>query len=232
MNLRQFRYAADNLGYLVWHDGNAVAIDGGAVDEILAFAQARGLRIRWVTNTHGHGDHTRGNEALLDRTGAEFLDWRRFSHGAGVAPGAHPLVAYRTPGHMADGVTFQAGPALITGDTLFNGTVGNCFSGDLNAFFASIRFLLAFAPETRIYAGHDYVRQSMAFARALEGENPWIDGYLARYNPAHVVSSLADELQVNPYLRFNDPAMIRILRARGLPVETESDRWHSLMSLG
>ena len=43
---------------------------------------------------------------------------------------------------------------------------------------------------------------------------------------------LADEKRVNPYLRFEQPSIVALLAARGLPVATERDRWRSLMSLG
>jgi hydroxyacylglutathione hydrolase len=231
MKIQQFRYAADNLAYLVYEGQEAVAIDAGAVDEMLAFAEGRKLAIRCVTNTHTHADHTLGNQRLLEAAGAEFLDCRHVLHGQHLPVGGSKIVIYRTPGHMTDCVTFQVEGALITGDTLFNGTVGNCFSGDLQSFYASIRFLVRFDPATRIYAGHDYVRESMAFARSIEPDNPDIDRYLARYDPSHVVSTLADEFKVNPFLRFNDPAIIRILDQRGLPAETEYDRWVSMMDV-
>jgi len=232
MKVRQFRYGSDNMGYLVYGSRNAVAIDAGAVDEMIAFAENNSLCIRVVTNTHTHFDHTLGNESISRHSGAELVDCRAFVHGSHIFLDDEKLTVFKTPGHMDDCVTFWTDGALITGDTLFNGTVGNCFSGDLKSFFESIRFLMTFPPETSVYAGHDYVRESMAFARFLEQDNPVIDRYLAQYDPSHVVFCLEDELKVNPFLRFNDPAMIRILGERGLSVETEYDRWNSLMSLG
>jgi hypothetical protein len=38
-------------------------------------------------------------------------------------------------------------------------------------------------------------------------------------------------LVINPYLKFNDSHMIDILQQKGLAVETEYQRWESLMSL-
>ena len=60
MDIRQFRYFSDNLGYVVFHDGQAAAIDGGATGRILDFIRTAGLELKFVTNTHGHGDHTPG----------------------------------------------------------------------------------------------------------------------------------------------------------------------------
>jgi hypothetical protein len=36
---------------------------------------------------------------------------------------------------------------------------------------------------------------------------------------------------MNPYLRFNDPGIVAVLRERGLPRATEEERWLSLMSI-
>ena len=137
-----------------------------------------------------------------------------------------------TPGHTEDSVIFATDECLITGDTLFNGTVGNCFSGDLKAFYRSILLLMSYPGSTRIYAGHDYVAASLAFARQLTPNNRAIDAYADRYDKNHVVSSLDDERAVNPYLRFNDPEIIHLLESEGLPTETEYQRWEGIMSIG
>ena len=120
---------------------------------------------------------------------------------------------------------------LITGDTLFNGTVGNCFSGDLKRFYDSIKLLMGFPGETIIYAGHDYVQESMAFAKNLEPDNRDIDLFLKKYDPEHVYSTIDEELKINPYLRFNESKIITLLKSKGLPVATEYERWESLMSI-
>ena len=43
----------------------ALAIDGGAVDEIMAFIREKDLTLATVTNTHGHGDHIAGWPFLM-----------------------------------------------------------------------------------------------------------------------------------------------------------------------
>jgi hydroxyacylglutathione hydrolase len=129
-------------------------------------------------------------------------------------------------------VSFAADDFLVTGDTLFNYTVGNCFSGDLKAFYHSIRLLMSYPGTTRIYAGHDYVAASLAFAQHLTPNNSAIDACWARYDKRHVVSTLNDELAVNPYLRFNDPEIISLIKAEGLSTATEYQRWEGVMSLG
>ena len=74
MEIQQFRYASDNLGYLIFGDQTALAVDGGAVSDILTFLKDRGLRLLYATNTHSHADHTAGTQDLLKHTDATFLD--------------------------------------------------------------------------------------------------------------------------------------------------------------
>lgn len=232
MEIQQFRYASDNLGYLVYTEARGIAIDGGNPDEMVAFATEKGVEIALVTNTHTHPDHTLGNSMLLEKTGATFLDCRQFSHGQTieVAPG-YALEVLRTPGHTRESVCFKGDGFLVTGDTLFNATVGNCFSGDLDAFYRSLKLLMDLPGETRVYAGHDYVAESLAAAWSIEKENPDIAAYEKKYTPDHVVSTLADELKVNPYLRFNSPSILRRLEERDMPRATETERFSSLMEI-
>jgi hydroxyacylglutathione hydrolase len=230
MRIHQFPYAADNLGYLIFGPRTAMAVDGGAVKELLAFVKERNLSLTYITNTHCHGDHTSGNEALLQETGASYLSPQMTAKTGYVAIDGAVVRVHPTPGHTVDSIVFEVGGMLLTGDTLFNGTIGNCFSGDLKAFFQSIKSLMAFPAETLIYAGHDYVKESMTVAKELEPDNVAIETYLKRYSPDHVCSTLGEELRVNPYLRFNTPAIVTLLISRGLAVETEYERWESLMS--
>jgi hydroxyacylglutathione hydrolase len=232
LKIKQFFYGGDNLGYLLYAGARALAIDGGAVDEIMAFVGQNGLTLATVTNTHGHGDHTTGTRQLAHATGAVHLDHRRFADGQPLILAGETVTVRLTPGHTEDSVVFATDDCLITGDTLFNGTVGNCFSGDLKAFYRSILLLMSYPGYTRIYAGHDYVAASLAFARQLTPNNRAIDAYADRYDKSHVVSSLDDERAVNPYLRFNDPEIIRLLKSEGLPTDTEYQRWEGIMSIG
>ena len=232
MKIRQFRYSSDNnLGYLVYGDKAAMAIDGGAVEEILSFIETNNLILEYVTNTHSHMDHISGDKTLLDRSGAAYLGNGSLIKNKAVELEGSEIRVYHTPGHSSDSVTFHFGNFLITGDTLFNGKVGRCFSGDLKGFLNSVKLLKNFPGETIIYAGHDYVEEYMAFAKKLEPDNPHIEKYLEKYDSDHVHSTLDEESRINPFLRFNDKQIISVLEKKGLSVGTEFERWESLMSL-
>jgi hydroxyacylglutathione hydrolase len=231
LKVKQFRYGADNLGYLVYGTDSGMAIDGGATAPILSFLGERRLSLLYVANTHRHEDHTSGNKPLLAASHARLLSGAELRDGSEIALGGQKIRIIHTPGHTDDSRSFYTGKALIAGDTLFNGTIGNCFSGDLEGFFRSIRTLMALPDETIVYAGHDYVRDSLAFARRLEPANRVIGDFLRRYNPDHVYSTLGEERKINPYLRFNEPATATLLTRLGLPRSTEWERWQSLMSI-
>jgi hydroxyacylglutathione hydrolase len=231
LEVKQFRFGSDNLGYVVLGAASALVVDGGAADEMVAFSASRGRVLKYVTNTHRHSDHTVGDRRLLQETRAAYLDPASMSSEAPIVLNGEKVEVLSCPGHSRDSVVFVADDVLITGDTLFNGTVGNCFTGDLDGFYRSIKRLLSFPPETRVYAGHDYVGESIAYARIVEPENGDLDSYFDRYDPALVVSTLADEMRVNPFLRFNEPAVVAYIEKHGRPVDSELQRWRSLMEI-
>jgi hydroxyacylglutathione hydrolase len=231
MQVEQFRYGADNLGYLVYGGKTAMAIDGGAENAILSFVKLRNLELTYVANTHSHMDHTMGNQELLRHSSAAFLDFDTLMKEKQIEMDGEKIAVFHTPGHTGDSVCFYFDNILIAGDTLFNGKVGRCFTGDFPRFLTSIKTILKLPGETLVYAGHDYVEEYVEFARNLEPDNAYLDSYLKKYNPDHVCATLEDERRVDPFLRYNDDKIRSILKNRGLPASTEPERRESLMSL-
>lgn len=231
MFIKQFRYSTDNLGYLVYSTSEGIAIDAGGVGDILAFARKNGIHIKYVSNTHSHHDHTSGNTEILKKTSAEFIDCRQIRSDQVISLDKENLNVFPTPGHTDDSITFFGDDFLVTGDTLFNGTIGNCFSGDLKGFFKSLKRLISLPEQTRVLGGHDYVIESMKMAKIIEKDNPNIEAYLKQYNPGFIVSTLQDELNVNPYIRFNAPGMVSNLQGRKMKTDTEYARFKSIMDI-
>jgi hydroxyacylglutathione hydrolase len=232
LNIEQFRYSADNFAYILYGEKYAMAIDGGAWQEILSFLKTKTLVLTSVTNTHSHHDHTSGNDHLIKATGADFLNSAILSDNHKILVEGESIWVYRTPGHTDDSVCFHTGNILITGDTLFNGTIGNCFSGNLKNFYLSIKRLMDLPDETTIYAGHDYILDSLAFARRLEPHNRDIEAFRNTHRSVPTIySTLAEERKINPYLRFNEESIVDVMKKRNLPYATEWERWNSLMSV-
>ena len=76
---------------------------------------------------------------------------------------------------------------------------------------------MALPDETIIYAGHDYVKDSLAFAGHLEPDNKDIDNFRKSYDSGYVCSTMADERRINPYLRFNEESIIKLLKKKAFP---------------
>jgi hydroxyacylglutathione hydrolase len=226
-----------NYHYLVVceESGEALAIDPLDAAQLNDFARARGWEITQILNTHHHRDHTAGNEALRDATGA-----RIFAHAAaapligGVDIGVNDGDAIRvgrtielqcldTPGHTMSHVCLFAHadqPALFSGDTLFNAGAGNCHQGgDPGRLYETFVNRLAQLPEnTAIYPGHDYLMNNLGFTLDREPGNVLaaeLKARLAGTQPlAMPVTTLGEEKSFNTFLRLHSPAIIAGLRAR------------------
>jgi len=112
------------------------------VDQYLAFAAERGLRIEHVFLTHLHADFVAGHLELRDRTGAQIYlgaaakadyPFTPLRDGDAVDLGHVRLQALETPGHTAESISIVVydadrsatdPQAVLTGDTLFVGDVG------------------------------------------------------------------------------------------------------------
>ncbi len=140
MYLKQFYLGClAHASYLVGSEGAAAVVDPRRdVDEYLREAEARGLRIRYVLETHLHADFVSGHQELAARTGAEIVfgarakatfPHRAVSDGDELRLGRLELRFLETPGHTPESVTILvmeegAPKAAFTGDTLFIGDVG------------------------------------------------------------------------------------------------------------
>ncbi|MDC7225456.1 MAG: MBL fold metallo-hydrolase [Spirochaetales bacterium] len=241
MKIKQFRYGNEgNLGYLLWSGREAVAVDGVAPDEITAFAEAEGLEVKYVTNTHEHRDHIHGNEDLLTRTDAVNITPDIMCSIKVLKIGSEQLEAFPAPGHSEESIVFyfnddnaesQGNGSLLTGDTLFNGTVGNCYTKDYELYFESLQKVLRFPPETRIYAGHDIFDYTTGVIQRIDPDNPYLNQYKASYVRELLSTTIAQELRVNPFIRWDDPSLDTYRASLGMPHSTPYERFRAMMSV-
>jgi len=157
MEIKQIRLSKMvNFCYLVGDEAlKACALIDPAfeTDRILAEADGLGYRVTHIINTHGHSDHTAGNEAIKAATGARLLihkldagrlgkmahrTFSRILGGKGspvpdvllndndlikIGNGIHLRVIH-TPGHTPGSMCLYTDGHIFTGDTLFVGAVG------------------------------------------------------------------------------------------------------------
>jgi hydroxyacylglutathione hydrolase len=146
MILKQFYLnCLAHASYLVGDEQSGVAaiVDPQRdIDQYLAFAGERGLRIAHVFLTHFHADFLAGHLELRDRTGAVIYlgataraeyQFTPLRDGDVVEFGRVRLQALETPGHTAESISLTVydldrsatePQAVLTGDTLFVGDVG------------------------------------------------------------------------------------------------------------
>lgn len=157
----------------------------GSAGAIVAKASELGLKIEKILLTHSHWDHFADAHGLKSQTGAplyvHFLDAKNIEHpGSDGIPlffPIHPVTAdhflnegdtiqvgnlklevIHSPGHSPGSVCFylRAQNLLISGDTLFQGSIGNLSlpTAQPAQMWTSLEKLSKLPPETRVVPGH------------------------------------------------------------------------------
>lgn len=182
----QIRSGGDrNFGYLIGdrEAGSAVLIDPSYSPEVFVErAEAQGLGVELVINTHGHNDHTNGNAKVQELTGAKLA-----IYGAGDLPledgqelfvGKFPLRIYYTPGHAQDHIVIYQPDfhLLITGDHLFVGKIGGTATEETSRqqYDGLQRMLRELPPETTVWPGHDYGCRPASTLQLEKAMNPFL----------------------------------------------------------
>ena len=162
----------------------AAAIDPAGdrddIEKIISVLEEKDLQLSYIINTHGHADHTFGNQLLASRTGAktvmheldddlftteEAKAWAaafglsaappvdiRITDGYKLPLGKLTLEFIHTPGHTPGAVCVLVKNNLITGDTLFVGAVGRTDlpGGSMETLLNSIKEKLLPLPDDTV----------------------------------------------------------------------------------
>lgn len=227
-----FLFRQYNLGvlshysYLLASQGEAMIVDPARdVDRYLKDAEELKVRITRIYLTHSHADFVAGHVELAKKTGAAILVNRAtgagYPHealddGGVISFGAVKAQVLATPGHTPDGTCLAVfAPAdakqprlLLTGDTLFIGSVGR---PDLMGGTVSAAALAAMAwdswttklaplpDETRIFPAHG----AGSLCGAHLSDKP--------------VSTLGEQKRENAYLQYKDRNSFIMAMISGLP---------------
>jgi glyoxylase-like metal-dependent hydrolase (beta-lactamase superfamily II)/rhodanese-related sulfurtransferase len=131
-----------HASYLIGSEGEAAVVDPQRdVDQYLSEAEAQGLKIKYVIETHLHADFVSGHRELAARSGAQIVIGAKagatFPHAAvcdgdEIKLGKVILRIMETPGHTPESVSVlvidsevsDQPQKVLTGDTLFVGDVG------------------------------------------------------------------------------------------------------------
>lgn len=136
-----------HASYLFGRGGEAAVVDPKRdVQDYLAAAERRGVRITAIFETHPHADFISGHMDLAAATGAPVYVSERYAarfphvdvrHGQAVKVGGMDVVGLDTPGHSPDSMSFYAEDGderiVFSGDILFVGDVGRPDLRDMHA---------------------------------------------------------------------------------------------------
>ena len=234
----------DNYIWALRADDDATdvaVVDPGDAAPVLEALHEKAWNLSAILITHHHFDHVSGVVPLLEHAsvpvfGPDSPDIRGVSEVVGdgdevVVPGTGLTFTVGTvPGHTLDHIFYYGHGGVFCGDTLFSAGCGRLFEGSPNQMFDSLSRLRALPDDTRIYCAHEYTLSNLAFADAVEPDNPAIDDYteyahrLRRQKTPTLPSFMALEKRVNPFLRW-DVATVRDAAARfaGKPLNDDID---------
>jgi hydroxyacylglutathione hydrolase len=170
MFFKQVRQRGDNFSYVIADDitKEAAVIDPSFnVDAIVQTLRSQNLDLKYIINTHHHGDHTAGNNDLKSRTNAKVVAYASskinkdvpVADGDTIKLGKVEIKVIHTPGHTSDGICLLVDNKLVTGDTLF---VGECGRTDLpggnskDMYNSLFNKLMKLDDNVEVYPGHDY----------------------------------------------------------------------------
>ena len=168
---------ANKVGFIVDPGGDAL--------KILDLVDEYDLDIKSIILTHGHGDHIGAVEEIrkaLDipviahEDEVELLADPRLNHSSSMSYGPISLKADKlvkdgekveygdlkvefihTPGHTRGGMCIVIGDVIISGDTLFQGSIGRTDfpGGDFNTIISSIKNkILVYPDDYKVLPGH------------------------------------------------------------------------------
>ena len=222
----------DNYIWLV-HDersGETAVVDPGDAAPVLAESKRRGWPITQIWNTHWHPDHTGGNLALKEATGARIsgpaggrIPGRdvELSEGGEVRIGDHVGRVIEVPGHTLDHIAllFEGERVAFVGDTLFAMGCGRLFEGSPQQMHHSLGRLAGLPADTRLYCAHEYTLANARFAVQAEPGNRALVDRLAEVESLRkadritLPTSVGEERETNPFVRATNWEDFARLRA-------------------
>ncbi len=225
---------ADNYLWLV-HDeesGETAVVDPGDPAPVLAEAERRGWRISKILNTHWHPDHTGGNLAIKEATGATIIGPKgengrvpglevALKEGDEVRIGEHRARVWEVPGHTLGHIAyvFDDDRLAFVGDTLFAMGCGRLFEGSAGQMKASLGRFASLPDDYRLYCAHEYTLSNARFAAHAFPDNKEIADRLRHVEQEReagrptVPTTVGEERATNPFLIAGDVAQFAQLRA-------------------
>src|SRR3984957_11611479 len=229
LNVRPVRALSDNYIWLIESPtapDQVVAVDPGEAEPVIADLKHRNLKLAAILLTHHHPDHIGGVPELkrLGKVPVIGPDDDRIASKTRTVQGGERcelpelglgFEILQVPGHTVSHIAFWGHGALFCGDTLFSAGCGRMFEGNPIQMNASLTKLRNLPPDTRVFCGHEYTAANLRFALTVDPANDAALEYRDKVNRLRAAdsptlpSTMGLEIRVNPFLRCDDPAVVR-----------------------
>jgi hydroxyacylglutathione hydrolase len=236
LEVHQFACLSDNYGFLL-HDPESqetTCIDTPDGEAYLREAARKGWQITQIWNTHWHPDHAGGNAVIKAATGCKIVAPaaelekiagvdRTVGQGDVVCLGDWEADVIDVGGHTLGHIAYYlpAARMAFVGDSVFALGCGRMFEGTAPQFWASLSRIKALPPETMLYCAHEYTASNAKFALHADPDNAALRAYADDISARRaadqwtVPTKLARELETNPFLRADDPALQALWAEKG-----------------
>jgi|AntDeeMetagen681_2_1112603.scaffolds.fasta_scaffold02786_3 hydroxyacylglutathione hydrolase len=226
---------SDNYIWVIANgDTTTVAVvDPGEAAPVQQYLSKHGLAVGAYLITHHHGDHVGGLDELLGPYPAPVFGPRgeagRIAQITDKVSGGDnfrldfldaSFDVIDVPGHTLGHIAYVTPGALLAGDALFRAGCGRVFEGTHAQMQTSLAKLRDLPESTRVYGGHEYTQKNLAFAQAVEPDSSAISRVIdevetlrANDRPS-LPGTLAEEREINPFLRWDHPDVIAAAQRR------------------
>ena len=233
MNIEIIPLLEDNYAYLlISDDGEIAVIDPAQAEPIIKRLEEKNLKLDYILNTHHHWDHTGGNIELKEKYNCQIIapaaEQKRIEQidialreGDHFEFGSHSAQIIETPGHTSGHICFyfEQARALFCGDTLFSMGCGRLFEGTADQMWQSLKKIMNYPDDTKIYCGHEYTMGNGMFCLNIEPDN---EDLIARMEEVKALreqdlptipSTLEIEKKTNAFLRAGSATRFAEIRS-------------------
>ena len=253
LQFKQIPAFTDNYLWVIVQNDLAWIVDPGDAEPLITLLEKEKLTLKGILITHHHQDHIGGMAQLIawsQASGQGSIKTIGPLH-PNIAPldrvigdqdeiELYPGViakAIAVPGHTLSHVAYYLPqsrdvptPRLYCGDTLFATGCGRLFEGTAEQMYLSLQKFAQLPNETLVCCAHEYTLSNIKFAQHIEPMNHDLSVWaqtaknMRSESIPTVPTTIGFEKKVNPFMRCNEPSMIKNIQKHSeTPLQSSAD---------